>query len=257
MLFPANFSGNAEIPPTVFRKYIMQNVQRGLEEIVPGPVRNDPLYIVASGPSLADTWEELKGRPGEIWALNAAFDFLCKQGIRPDYGICLAPENAIRRFFQLPEAGDKFLFASQVHPELFDRVLERGGEVKIWHAAFPQDWDMPIPKQNLIYGAGTIGMRVFDLAWVLGFRDIHVLGMDACNSADDRIGVEMPMHEDKRQFLRTYWCNGRAFVALSSHARQVEDFAGCIRPLTGMTVTLYGDGMLQWSQSGSEMRDAG
>lgn len=247
MLAPANFSGNAEIPPTVFRRYILQNHARGLETIVPGEPKSGPLYIVASGPSLADTWQELKDRPGEIWALNAAFDWLCKKGIRPDYGICLAPENAILRYFQEAGEGDKYLFASQVHPELIDRVLERGGKVTFWHAAFPENWDMPIPKENLIYGAGTVGMRVFDLAWVLGWRDIHVLGMDGCNSADGRIAVETTMYEDKRHFLRTYWCKGRAFVALSSHARQVEDFAGVLRPLKNLSVTMYGDGMLQWS----------
>jgi hypothetical protein len=56
------------------------------------------------------------------------------------------------------------------------------------------------------------------------------------------------MYDDKRHFLRTYVINGRAFVALSSHARQVEDFAAVINPLKGMSVMLYGDGMLQWSQ---------
>lgn len=215
---------------------------------MPGEPKSGSLYIVASGPSLADTWEELKDRPGEIWALNAAFDWLCKKGIRPDYGVSLASENAILNYYQESGAGDKYLFASQTHPKLVDRVLERGGNVTFWHAAFPEDWDMPIPKENLIYGAGTIGMRVFDLAWVLGWRDVHVLGMDGCNSVDGRIAVETPMYDDKKHFLRTYVCNGRAFVALSSHARQVEDFAAVINPLHGMAVTLYGDGMLQWSQ---------
>lgn len=248
MLLPANFSGNAEIPPTVFRRYILENHERGLEEIVPSEARDGPLYIVASGPSLADTWAELKDRPGEIWALNAAFDWLCKKGIRPDYGVSLAPENPVLNYYQESGDGDKYLFASQTHPRLVDRVLERGGKVTFWHAAFPEEWDMPIPKENLIYGAGTIGTRVFDLAWVLGWRDVHVLGMDGCNSPDDRIAVETPMYDDKRHFLRTYVCNGRAFVALSSHARQAEDFGSIIRPLIGMNVTLYGDGLLQWSQ---------
>jgi len=248
MLVPANFSGNAEIPPTVFRRYILENHKRGLETIVPGELKEGPLYIVGSSPSLADTWVELKDHPGEIWALNRAYDWLCKRGIKPDCGVALAPEDPVLQYFHEVEPGDKFLFASQVHPKLIDRVLDAGGKVTFWHAAFPEDWGMPIPKENLIYGAGTIGMRVFDLAWVLGWRDIHVLGMDACNSPYGDVAVDTPMYEEHKHFLRTYVCNGRAFVALSSHARQAEDFAGCIRPLTGMTVTLYGDGLLQWSQ---------
>lgn len=239
---------NAKSSPAVFRRYTLANLERGLEQIKPGPVRDDPLYIVCSGPSLAETWHELKGRPGEIWALNAAFDYLCDKGIRPDYGACIACENEILRYFQNIEPQDKFLFASQTHPALVDRALERGGEVKFWHVACPSDWDdMPILPEPRIYGGGTIGTRAIDLAWVMGFRNIHLLGMDACISEDGRIAVETPMYEDRRDSLRTFIINGRAFVAMPSHARQVEDFAAVIRPLIGLNITVYGDGMLQWS----------
>lgn len=248
MLQPVDWGpGNVACPPSVFRRYTEHNLKRGLEEIERGEVRNDPLYIVCSGPSLLDTWEILKDRPGEIWALNAAFDWLCEKGVRPDYGVCLACEEPILRYFQYCSTGDKFYFASQTHPVLMDRALSRGCSVKLFHVAAPEGWDMPVPKDNLIFGAGTVGTRAIDLAWVLGFRDVHILGMDACLSPDGRIAVETPMYDDRRDALRTFTTNGRAFVAMPSHARQVEDFASVLRPLTGMTVTMYGDGMLQWS----------
>ena len=245
---PVNWGpSNAACPPSVFRRYTLANNERGLEQIVPGMVRDGPLYIVCSGPSLADTWQELKDRPGEIWALNAAFDWLCRKGIRPDYGICLACEDQILRYFQEAGDGDRYYFASQTHPKLMDRVLKRGGSVKVFHVASPTGWDMPVPKDNLIFGAGTVGSRALDLAWVLVFRDIHILGMDASLSEDGRIAVETPMYSDRMDALRTFLVNGRAFVAMPSHARQVEDFASVVRPLIGVTITMYGDGMLQWS----------
>ncbi len=255
MIAPVKWVLNAACPPTVFRRYTVHNLKRGLEEIVPGEAKADPLYIVCSGPSLLDTWEELKDRPGEIWALNSAYDWLCKKGIRPDYGVCLACENQILNYFQEAGENDKFLFASQTHPELVDRVLDRGGYVKLWHVASPGEWDMPIPEGPIIYGGGTVGTRAIDLAWVLGFRDIHILGLDACLSVDDRISVDTPMYNDRRDALRTFISRGRAFVAMPSHARQVEDFASVIRPLTGLTVTLYGDGLLQWAH-GAQVSDA-
>lgn len=242
--------GNAKEPPSVFRRYTEINLKRGLAEIELHPVRNDPLYLVCAGPSLLDTWDVLRDRPGTIWALNAAYDWLCKQGVRPDYGVCLAGENQILNYFHEAGAGDKFLFASQTHPELMDRVLNRGGEVTLWHTAHP--WEMPTPENKRIYGGGTVGSRSFELAYVLGYRDVHVLGMDACCSYDGRIAVDIPMYEDRKKDLRTFIINGRAFVALPSHARQVEDFAAILRPLAGMEVTLYGDGLLQWSQHKQE-----
>lgn len=244
--------GNAACPPSVFRRYFDINVKRGLEEIVAGEVKETPLYIVCSGPSLLETWEELKDCKGEIWALNAAYDWLCKKGIRPDYGICLACEDQILDYFQEVGAGDKFLFASQTHPVLVDRVLDRGGSITFWHPAHPPEWGMPTPEGRLIYGGGTVGTRAIDLAWVLGFRDVHILGLDACLSVDGRIAVDRQMYEDRREDLRTWMVGGRAFVALPSHARQVEDFATIIRPLKGLTVTLYGDGLLQWAMKEKE-----
>lgn len=240
--------GNAAVPPSVFRRYTEVNLKRGLEEIDLEPVRDDPLYIVCSGPSLVDTWRELKGCKGQIWALNGAFDWLCRNGIRPDYGVCLAGENQILNYFQDIQRWDHFLFASQTHPTLVDRALDRGASVTLWHTQHPEEWDMPTPKMKRIFGGGTVGSRSFELAWVLGFRDVHVLGMDACLSPDGRIAVDLPMYEDRRADLKTWFIGGRAFVALPSHARQVEDFGAVVRPLTGMNVTLYGDGMMQWSQ---------
>ncbi len=254
MLAPAKWDGmNAKVPPAVFRRYFDHNMKRGLGEISIGPVRNDPLYIVCSGPSLLETWEELKDCPGEIWALNAAFDWLCAKDIRPDYGVCLAAENEILRYFEQCGEGDKFLFASQTHPELVDRVLDRGGSVTLWHPAHPEGWEIPVPREYMVFGGGTVGSRAFDLAYILGFRDVHVLGMDACLSYDGRIAVETPMYDDRRDSLATYVVNGRAFVAMPSHARQVEDFPHLVRHLEGMNITLYGDGMLQWSQHKQEV----
>jgi uncharacterized Rossmann fold enzyme len=244
--------GNAACPPSVFRHYTEINLKRGLEEIELQPVRNDSLYLVCSGPSLSETYMELDPPKGKIWALNAAFDWLCNKGIRPSYGVCIAGENQILNYFQKIQAGDELLFASQTHPDLVDRALERGAYVTLWHTQHPEEWQMPTPAGQRIFGGGTVGSRCFELAYVLGYRDVHVLGMDACLSADGRIAVDIPMYDDRRDDLKTWLINGRAFVALPSHARQVEDFAAIIKPLVGMEVTLYGDGMLQWAMKPTE-----
>lgn len=257
MFEPVKWIGgeNAKEPPSTFRRYTLRNLERGLPEISPVPAHDRKLYVVCSGPSLADTWEELLEGDGEIWALNAAFDWLVKKGIRPDYGVCIAPEDRITMYFQEMAKGNKFLFASQTHPELIDRALERGGSVTLWHTKHPDEWNMPHRTGPHIFGGGTVGSRTPDLAWVLGYRDLHILGMDACLSPDGRIAVDTPMYEDRRSDLHTYLCNGRAFVAMPSHARQVEDFPHILRPLTGMAVTLYGDGMLQWSQNANPQQE--
>lgn len=248
MLASAKWQINCPTSPAVFRRYIERNVARGLDQIKVEEPKLQPLYIVCSGPSLIDTWQELIDCGGEIWALNAAFDWLSNRGIRSSYGVCLGAEDEILNYFQNADEYGRFLFAAQTHPKLIDRVLERGGAVTLWHPAHPPEWELPAGSP-LVYGGGTIGTRVFDLAYILGFRDVHVLGLDACLSPDGRIAVDRQMPDDRRDDLKTFSVNGRYFVAMPSHAHQVEDFAAILKPLTGMEVTLYGDGLLQWSQT--------
>lgn len=249
MAKPVDWQLNAKVPPSVFRRCAEFNSELGLEQIEQGEPKTGKLYIACSGPSLADTWQELKTRDGEIWALNGAYDWLCRKGIRPDYGVCLAPENQILKYFLEIQEGDKFLFGSQTHTELVLRAILRGANVKLWQVAQPEEWGLPILKDTpLVYGGGTVGTRAIDLAYILGWRDVHILGMDCCLSETGYWAPDHPVHDDVRPRLQTFLINGRAFVAMPSHARQVEDFSSILRPLTGLNVTLYGDGMLQWSQ---------
>lgn len=250
MFEPVRWIGgeNAKEPPSTFRRYTEINLKRGLPEISLQASHNIPLYIVCSGASLAETWEELRDAEGDIWALNAAFDWLKNKGIRPDWGVSLAPENAILNYFETMGGLDKFLFASQTHPDLVERAVSRGAGVQLWHTKHPDEWDMPERKGPLIYGGGTVGSRSIDLAYALGYREVHILGMDASCSYDGMFSVDRPICDDLRKVVHTYFINGRPFIATPSHARQVEDFAAVLKPLTGMNVTLYGDGMLQWSQ---------
>lgn len=244
-LVDTKWLGSVACSPAAFRRNVEINRNLGLPEIEYGKARTDPLYVVCSGPSLLETHHELKDKK-TVWAVNAAHDWLIKQGIPFTHGVAQAPEHQVLGYFQEIKPGTEYLLASQTHPELVQRILDAGGKVTLWHSHCPAEWGVEI-AEPAIYGGGTIGLRAFDLAWIMGYRDIHVLGFDACNSPDGRIAVDTPMYEDRKKDLRVFHLNGRAFVALPSHARQAEDFAGVVRPLTGLEVTFYGDGLMQWA----------
>ncbi len=240
--------GGVACPPAIFRRNVERNKARGLPEITLGEARSDPLYIVCSGPSLRETQSEIVGK-SPIWAINGAHDWLVKNELPFTHGLAMAPEEGVLNFFHHTRPNVEYLFASQVAPEIIDRALDAGAKVTLWHAHCPDDWDVPLEEGKTVFGGGTIGLRAFDLAWVLGWRDIHVLGFDACCSPDGRIAVDTQIWDGRKKDLRTFLIKGRAFVAMPSHARQVEDFASVIRPLTGLSVTFYGDGLMQWAHS--------
>jgi hypothetical protein len=246
---PAKWLGGVACPPETFRNYVERNLSRDLPEIALTEAHDNPLYIAASGPTLRETHLGLEGKDN-IWALNNAHDYLLRQGIAPTFGVAHAPEYQVLDYFKDVREGSQYLFASCTHPDLIDYVLDKGGKVTLWNSDCPEDWGVDFRGRSTIFGGGTIGLRSLDLAWVLGYRDVHLLGLDACISDDGRIGPDLPLYEDRRKDILVFMCNGRAFRALPGYARQVEDFGRTVRPLTGMSITMYGDGMLQWSQRG-------
>lgn len=252
MLAPAQFPGGVLCPPETFRANVKTNLARGLPEIAFREPREDHLYIACAGPSLRDTAEELRGK-AHIWALNGAHDYLISRGIVPSAGVAQAPEDGVLNYFQKVQPGTVYAFASITNPALVDRVLAAGGQVGFWHCHCPAEWGVDYgetPNGNLICGGGTIGLRALDLAYACGYREVHVLGFDACCSPDLRIGPDLVIYEDRVKDIRPYWINGRMFPALPSHARQVEDLHITLKPLTGLNITWYGDGLMQWAARG-------
>lgn len=219
---------------------------RGLEEVFPREPRSDPLYIACAGPSLRETAEETRGQK-YVWALNGAHDYLVSRGLVPSHGVAQAPEDGVLDYFRKGGAGVTYLFASCTNPQLVDRVIRQGGRVVLWHCQCPEEWGVDYGGRDCVFGGGTVGLRALDLAWLVGFREVHVLGFDACLSDDDRIGPDLKIYEDRRADVRPFLLAGRVFRALPAHARQVEDYAVTVRPLTGLHITHYGDGLMQWA----------
>lgn len=245
--------GSTVCPPSTFRDNVRINLARGLEEVVPRPDRGEPLHIACAGPSLRDTAELLRGQKN-VWALNGAHDYLISQGIIPSHGVAQAPEHQILNTFQEMRKDVIYAFASCTHPDLVDRALEVGARVAFWNAAAPDEWGVDFGDRDqvgFVHGGGTIGLRALDMAHMVGFRELHIHGFDASLSVDLRIGPDLPIYEDRRKDIRLFDMRGKFFPALPAHARQVEDIHGVLKPLEGLRVTWYGDGLMQWAMRGA------
>ena len=77
---------------------IRSALARGLPELALAPTKHDGnMVLVASGWSMPDFIDEIKahrraGRP--IVAIKAAHDFLCENGVQPDFGSTLTRVTA-------------------------------------------------------------------------------------------------------------------------------------------------------------------
>jgi len=148
--------------------------------------------IVGGGPSLADSVQAIKDhrrRGLKIITVNNALRFLTDKGITPDAHVMLdAREENLHMVKDAPK-NVRYFLASQVHPCVFDALS--GHDVVLWHNAMGsgeelmeiiKPWFDDGPNQKacvLVPGGGTVGLRAINLAWLSGYKKIHLYGFDS------------------------------------------------------------------------------
>lgn len=147
---------------------------RGLPVVDRLPERDGPLAIVASGPSVREHLDELKTWPGEVWAINGAYDYLLDQGIVPQGFFALDPLAGLVDYVQRPNKATTFFLASTCDASVFDALKDH--DVKLFHPAAD---DMQYPDGWVIGGGTTALTRVPYLGILRGFREIVLFGADS------------------------------------------------------------------------------
>lgn len=232
---------------------IMKAQRRGLPLFDRPCVANSAeVSICGGGPTLEDTYDQLKGR---IVCVNGAHDFLLKRGVVPHACVLLCPVDYLLDAFEFtPHPDVQYFVASLCHDRTFDRL--NGMNVVLWHASQPSPVaiDALLPKGTFqVGGGGFVSLRCIHLSYFLGFRRHHYHGFDS--SYRRAVGGGMQHHaynqeRDDPGSKEPEIIDGfPTFLAL--HA-QVADFFRTIDAFEGpgydpFTFTLYGDGLLQHS----------
>jgi hypothetical protein len=139
-----------------------------------------PLAIVGSGPSAGDYIEALKTFPGEIWAINGAFNWLIKAGVKPAAFLGMDPEPFLVDYLIEPTKDAAYYIASQCDPSVFRHLKDHN--VWVWHAHDPGV--KPAPGNFPIPGGSTLLTRAPYLGSLLGFSDVHIFGGDSSYTGD-------------------------------------------------------------------------
>lgn len=219
-------------------------LKRGLPWCVRRKERKGKVAIVASGPSASEYVDFLKEFDGEIWGINGAFAWLMHRGVKPTAFVGLDPEPILKDYLiELPDVA--YYLAAQVHPEVFDHLI--GKNVRLWFAA---DSQVEFPFGAIpIYGGSTCLGRAPNLAYHLGYREVHIFGCDSSYTHKSHVYGE----QDAPAGWFPLEMYGRVFMTNRQMLQQACDFAEQMvewarpgddggRPLS---VSLYGDGLLQ------------
>lgn len=208
--------------------------------------RAGKVAIVASGPSATDYVDLLKEWDGEVWGINGAFVWLMHRGIKPTAFVGLDPEPILKDYLtQIPEYATYYL-AAQVHPCVFDHLKDRN--VKLWFAA---DSQVKFPSIAVpVYGGTTCLGRAPNLAYILGYREVHIFGCDSSYTNKSHVygdKGEMPAGTFPIEMGgRTFLTNRQMLQQACDFTEQMVEWA---RPgddgSAPLSVSLYGDGLLQ------------
>jgi hypothetical protein len=146
------------------------------------------VLIVAGGPSLKDSFEEIRGKQQKgslVACVGATYDLLVTNGIIPTYYVLLDATPAIATFFT-PRKDTKYLVASQCNSMVFEKL--KGYDVSLWH---PQDTygNEPIIRgynilSPLVPGGSTTALRSFELLFRMGYRKFIYYGVDSSSDGD-------------------------------------------------------------------------
>jgi ubiquinone/menaquinone biosynthesis C-methylase UbiE len=207
-------------------------------------LKERPLLICGSGPSLEYTIRMFDLKQCDIMALNGAYRTLLSWGIVPNYYVQLDARHVNVNFLDDIRPETSYILASQCHPAVFERLKYHA--VHVFHMHVPTAHKV-FPGQPLyVGGGGTVGLSAMAIAAVLGYRELHMLGYDS-SVTDDRLHV-IPQEQNANPELMDVWIDETKYMTTAAMAEQVNDILPWCnvlnRTFDGIQLNFVGRGLL-------------
>jgi len=212
-----------------------------LEPYPPDETRAEPIACVCFGPSLNETWEEIRDFK-YVMTCSGAHKFLVERGIIPTWHVDLDPRPHKVQLIGQPQHETEYLIASTCHPNMFE--LLKDYNVTLWHIFS----DTEEAKRILPYGEWaltggcSVGLRTLGLARFLGFTDIHVFGMDGNDGATGKHAAAHPNQPPERFKVEF---GGRTWWTTPAMLQPAKDTEHELDQLPDVDATFHGDGLCQ------------
>lgn len=206
-------------------------------------VKRGVLSICGYGPSLAETWGNTIG---PVMSMSGAHDFLLEKGVIPRYHVEIDPREFKAWFVSEPHKDCTYLINSQCHPHMFERLLERGAKVVMWHSFTGDDvasWvEAFFPGTRMLGGGTTIGSRAIIVARELGHRHFELHGLDCCYRGTQQWagGHFSRPHKTVRVLVE-----GDEFETSDLLMQATDDFFNVMRACENCRFRVHGGGLLE------------
>jgi FkbM family methyltransferase len=235
------------IPVELRDEQIKINIGKVKERLSPSTeLIKEPIALVSFGPSLNDTWRELK-KFNHIITCSGAHKFLLDKGLSPNnfkhwYHADLDPREYKIKILGEPRHGIEYLIASTIHPKYLDAL--KGYDVKLWHIfATDDEAERVLPRGEWKFtGGSSVGLRTFTLARALGYTDFHVFGMDGSMRPNETHTTEHP--NPPPQSAETEY-KGKKYITTPSMLHVAKETFKEMDQLPDCKFKFYGEGLVQ------------
>jgi len=242
LIIPLNITCNT--PDEVLFANIEANSRLPKEWVKVEEAHDTPAIMVGGGASVIDYIAEIKERQdkgAKIFSMNGTASFLADAGIFADYQVIV---DAREETQNLIGPAFEYLFASQVHPSLF----EEEPDARLWHLEcggiedhFPEYED----AYALVLSSASVGNCALSLAYCLGYRDFHIYGYDSSFKDDKSHAYFQAMNVGEPSCMMNYGgTEYKVSLAMKCQAEKFPQIANLLKA-NGCTVEVYGEGLLQ------------
>lgn len=199
--------------------------------------RTDPIAVVCFGASLKTTWEEIK-KFKYVISGSGSHKFLIDHGIVPTHHVDVDPREHKVKLLGTPHPDVEYLIASACHPKLFDHLADF--RVTLWHIYDTGDegYRLLPPGEWAVTGGSNVGLRQLTLSAMLGFRDLHVFGMDGC-------GIHAAAHPNEPPKGQMVEWGGKMYPTTPVFLECAKQTFHELNQMENVTAKFYGDGLVQ------------
>ena len=248
------------VPDDQLLANVKQAIRRGHPQVQRQPYKPERVCLVGSGPSLAETFDELRQLVFEgahLVTVNGAYHWCLERNLKPNAQIVLDARPSNARFLVPDVPKCRYYLASQCDPASFDAVDGREF-VGVYHAI---GGDGPVKDELDAYylqhwhgvmGGTTVITRAIGVLRMLGYLRFDLFGVDSCWMGDQHHAFDQPENEADKRFTFTVAPTdapekARVFQCAPWHAKQVEDFLLIIQTSGDhFLLNVHGDGLLAY-----------
>lgn len=235
------------------------------ESVTPAEPHGRKALIACYGPTLNDTWENLREQSldamADVVSVSGSHDFLIQHGITPRFHVECDPRahKADNIAASCPET--EYLLSSTCHPRMFEKVA--GAKIRLWHSVDGEPARRIVDELKstapIIFGGGSVGLRALPVMYRMGYRKFAVYGMD-CSVSDDGQAKWAGPHAQKdnhkdHDLVRVHY-NGRYFTTTAILLSYGTDFFDMVNRMMekdpSLVFEMHGDGLLQARASGPQ-----